>query len=1159
MKGFFSPIDKLAAELPRTKGTGAEFMTELSKRPGYKPQEAQDRDLQTLMALPKMAREEFLAKLKSKPAQELQDTVLSNEGLKPGGASNHMPKYEEHTLPGGKNYREILMRLPKSQRPAKDPASGHWDQPGVLAHVRVKDRTGPNGEKLLHIEEIQSDWHQKGRDQGYETPDMRQKVEEARLQHKLLKQQLEQAKIESDSATHSLNRKEPLFQQPDVQARYEAARVQANNDIMDLMPKVMKAEVAKQAAERTHNQAIPNAPFKKNWHELALKKMIHHAAEKGYHGIVITPGQEQADRYKMTNYVNEISHYPRVHAGTGEKSKAVRIDMKNGNPVQIGLNNSGIVENVNNAEYKNLHGKHLAEIVGKDLAQNILSNEQGKISGEGLQVGGEGMKGFYDKIVPSFLNQFGKKYGAQVGKVQVPVNQGMHEPLPEGGWKTTAPDTKTLHHFPITPEMREDVTKNGVPLYADGGSIKRYARGGPVLEDQANNSSFDTQGYQPPYIPAPETNNVGADIGLLNYSNLNTPATAIDSSTTSGLNALQPTTGLSTDYASVNPLNVSNNVAQNNIVNPDTLSANDLSSGYQFANSQGGIGLDQYYQNINNYLANNPSAQQLAQDKTAFGVSDADIARAQSLFPSTQTGGLPADTQPVTQPITQTTTQQPFGATDLVSQVTAWKPSTEYSYNPNNQFAGTNITLGDGQVVPYNAVVAQILSRYDQDLKNPALAVKSGLQLGISDDILSTLPGVDSAALQAGHQLIDSGAFTKTAINEATSPGAMYGQERAPIGSAMYNARIAAGLDAYGLPPAQVQALKATGKYKEPIFYDPAQFQQLASSNGTTPAQITQTGLTALYNAGYNSDEAAQLFNKTYGTNYTSEDYKRELNNAGLQKVDNPQLAVFGDSISAAMGFNQNEKGDPYADTSKGQNLAQYLGSNLKVYSANNSLGGSTTQDSLQGTPISFNGQQLPLKYGNFADYITQHKPETAVLRFGAADAIKLNDPDTTLKNIENMVNISNQNGTKPVLVGVTPFAKMGDFNAGNINSGITDSMIASADKINEGIKALAEKYKVPFVDIRQVPVPQGGLVDGVHPSGEYGNAMAQYIADQIKSANVLPSKQNQFASNGATQHMKTGGRVKPVGYTKEKFTVSPSLDQMMYELISVKHSKKVK
>jgi len=40
---------------------------------------------------------------------------------------------------------------------------------------------------------------------------------------------------------------------------------------------------------------------------------------------------------------------------------------------------------------------------------------------------------------------------------------------------------------------------------------------------------------------------------------------------------------------------------------------------------------------------------------------------------------------------------------------------------------------------------------------------------------------------------------------------------------------------------------------------------------------------------------------------------------------------------------------------------------------------------------------------------------------------------------------------------------------------------------------------------------------------------------------------------------MKAGGSIKPVGYTKEKVTVSPSLDRMQYELMSVKHFKKAK
>jgi hypothetical protein len=248
------------------------------------------------------------------------------------------------------------------------------------------------------------------------------------------------------------------------------------------------------------------------------------------------------------------------------------------------------------------------------------------------------------------------------------------------------------------------------------------------------------------------------------------------------------------------------------------------------------------------------------------GFSDADIARGaqanfgvdiSSYFNPTVTpvtvqqagiASLPVTSQPVVQPavqdIYQPTVQTPapqtLGSTDLVSQVTAWKPSTEYAYDPNNQFAGTNITLADGQVVPYNAIVEQVLKRYDENQKNPTLAVKSGISLGIPDAVLQTLPGVDASALAAGHALIDSGAFESHAVNTTESVAGP-----APVGSAIYNARIAAGLDAYGYPPAQVAALKAAGQYIEPNTQTNQAYGQVApnvpvaqpvADEGSTPS-----------------------------------------------------------------------------------------------------------------------------------------------------------------------------------------------------------------------------------------------------------------------------------------------------------------------------------
>ena len=104
------------------------------------------------------------------------------------------------------------------------------------------------------------------------------------------------------------------------------------------------------------------------------------------------------------------------------------------------------------------------------------------------------MKGFYDKIVPNFLNQFGKKYGAKVGQIPltvpstnppatvqqlvnehgVPAEQirAMDNAQRNALLNQYRNEQKMVHHFPITPEMREDVVKNGVPLYADGGKVE---------------------------------------------------------------------------------------------------------------------------------------------------------------------------------------------------------------------------------------------------------------------------------------------------------------------------------------------------------------------------------------------------------------------------------------------------------------------------------------------------------------------------------------------------------------------------------------------------------------------------------------------------------------------------------------------------------------
>ena len=88
-------------------------------------------------------------------------------------------RYEPYTLEGGENYRELLLTW---QPEGRDYRSIHWREPNVIAHVRFNERTDGQGNKVLFIEEIQSDWHQEGRRKGYkETPESFDGVADAPL------------------------------------------------------------------------------------------------------------------------------------------------------------------------------------------------------------------------------------------------------------------------------------------------------------------------------------------------------------------------------------------------------------------------------------------------------------------------------------------------------------------------------------------------------------------------------------------------------------------------------------------------------------------------------------------------------------------------------------------------------------------------------------------------------------------------------------------------------------------------------------------------------------------------------------------------------------------------------------------------------------------
>lgn len=100
----------------------------------------------------------------------LERRVITPEGDRTTLDQQNTPvgrtKFGRYVEPGGENYREILLTIPNEGQ-EKFYYRNHFDQPNILVHIRVTDRIDDKGRKVLVADEIQSDWHQQGREKGY--------------------------------------------------------------------------------------------------------------------------------------------------------------------------------------------------------------------------------------------------------------------------------------------------------------------------------------------------------------------------------------------------------------------------------------------------------------------------------------------------------------------------------------------------------------------------------------------------------------------------------------------------------------------------------------------------------------------------------------------------------------------------------------------------------------------------------------------------------------------------------------------------------------------------------------------------------------------------------------------------------------------------------
>lgn len=295
------------------------------------------------------------------------------------------PKFENYQLPEGKNYKEKLVMLP-----GKDMfKSSHFDESNILVHLRMNTRKDTDGKKVLFLEEVQSDWGQTGKKEGFV------KTREE------IQKEYNNADKDYDKITKELEAKYGKGFDLDTVTKDEYSR------LLDVSTRRATLGIK---LDSSTIRGVQNAPFVTNtnsWVKLGLKFALKEAVKQGADRIAWTTGEQQNDRYDLSKQVGSIIYNKNAN-GTYDVS-ATRPEI-----VDVSVDNAGANFLFN--EY-DITTKRIEDIFGKDVANKIINNEGDvdrisgytTLKGDNLKVGGKGMKAFYgDAKTPGIVANVAK-------------------------------------------------------------------------------------------------------------------------------------------------------------------------------------------------------------------------------------------------------------------------------------------------------------------------------------------------------------------------------------------------------------------------------------------------------------------------------------------------------------------------------------------------------------------------------------------------------------------------------------------------------------------------------------------------------------------------------------------------------------------------------
>lgn len=342
----------------------------------------------------------------------------------------------------------------------------HWDENDVLAHLRLASRYLPEKDAdTLHLEELQSDWAQAGRERGFLTDPNRP--------YYVIDRKTGQRFGDFPSFSDALTYGDTL-----------GPNIKVGRANIPVAPHVTKTDA---------------------WVDLGLKRALREAAQRDHPYLTWTPGEQQARRYSLDRKVGAIEYEP-----TDEGTFDIDLFDPSGKRVELPQN-----------ALKNATPEDISKYLGNDIARQIANQGGERVGGEyrnwrrlsGLDLTagtGAGQRKFYDEIVPKRMTEVLKTLGAKPQFETFRLNtkgyggasgddiMSYYKMFPPEGrdayWmglsQKERDDLFDRYHtdiattevpgFALDDELRKRILTEGFRAYAKGGAVK--ANDGPVMK-----------------------------------------------------------------------------------------------------------------------------------------------------------------------------------------------------------------------------------------------------------------------------------------------------------------------------------------------------------------------------------------------------------------------------------------------------------------------------------------------------------------------------------------------------------------------------------------------------------------------------------------------------------------------------------------------------